>query len=38
MLGAWLKEARSVATHYLAMLKLAMIQRCIRLLDPSNRT
>ena len=40
----WLKEARHVATryeklaiHYLAMLKLAMIQRCIRLLDPSNR-
>lgn len=41
----WLKECRRVATryeklatHYLAMLKLAMIQRCLRLLDPSNRT
>jgi transposase len=41
----WLKEARRVATryeklatHYLAMVKLAMIQRCLRLLDPSNRT
>jgi transposase len=41
----WLKESRRVATryeklatHYLAMLKLAMIQRCLRLLDPSNRT
>ena len=40
----WLKESRRVATryeklavHYLAMLKLAMIQRCLRLLDPSNR-
>lgn len=39
----WLKECRRVATryeklatHYLAMLKLAMIQRCLRLLDPSN--
>lgn len=41
----WLKESRRVATryeelacHYLAMVKLAMIQRCLRLLDPSNRT
>jgi transposase len=40
----WLKESRRVATryeklaaHYLAMVKLAMIQRCLRLLDPSNR-
>jgi transposase len=40
----WLKEARRIATryeklagHYLAMVKLAMIQRCLRLLDPSNR-
>jgi len=40
----WLKECRRVATrydklacHYLAMVKLAMIQRCLRLLDPSNR-
>ena len=40
----WLKECRRVATryeklaaHYLAMLKLAMIQRCLRILDPSNR-
>jgi transposase len=41
----WLKECRRVATryeklavHFLAMVKLAMIQRCLRLLDPSNRT
>ena len=42
----WLKGCRRVATryeklatHYLAMVKLAMIQRCLRLLDdPSNRT
>lgn len=41
----WLKECRRVATryeklaaHYLAMVRLAMIQRCLRLLDPSNRT
>jgi len=41
----WLKECRRVATryeklagHYLAMVKLAMIQRCLRILDPSNRT
>jgi transposase len=40
----WLKESRRVATryeklagHYLAMVKLAMIQRCLRVLDPSNR-
>lgn len=41
---SWLKECRRVATryeklacHYLAMVELAMIQRCLRLLDPSNR-
>lgn len=41
----WLKESRRVATryeklatHFLSMVKLAMIQRCLRLLDPSNRT
>lgn len=41
----WLKESRRVATryeklatHYLAMVKLAIIQRCLRLMDPSNRT
>ena len=41
----WLKCCRRVATryeklarHYLAMVKLAMIQRCLRLLDPSDRT
>jgi len=40
----WLKECRRVATryeklavHFLGMIKLAMIQRCFRLLDPSNR-
>lgn len=40
----WLKECRRVATryeklavHFLGMVKLAMIQRCLRLLDPSNR-
>jgi transposase len=40
----WLKECRRVATryeklatHFLAMVKLAMIQRCLRILDPSNR-
>ena len=40
----WLKECRRVATryeklatHYLAMVTLAMIQRCLRILDPSNR-
>jgi transposase len=41
----WLKCCRRVATryeklatHYLAMVKLAMIKRCLRLLDPSDRT
>jgi transposase len=41
----WLKECRRVATryeklavHFLAMVRLAMIQRCLRILDPSNRT
>lgn len=41
----WLKGCRRVATryeklaiHYLGMIKLAMVQRCLRLLDPSNRT
>ncbi len=41
----WLKCCRRVATryeklatHYLAMVKLAMIQRCLRILDPSDRT
>ena len=41
----WLKWCRRVATRYekladsyLAMVKLAMIQRCNRLLEPSNRT
>lgn len=41
----WLKCCRRIATryeklatHFLAMVKLAMIQRCLRLLDPSNRT
>lgn len=41
----WLKWCRRVATRYeklaesyLAMLKLAMIQRCNRLLEPSDRT
>ena len=40
----WLKECRRVATryeklasHYLAMAKLAMIQRCLRILEPSDR-
>ena len=40
----WLKECRRVATryeklavHFLGMIKLAMIQRCFRLLDPSNK-
>ncbi|MCH8345282.1 MAG: transposase, partial [Planctomycetes bacterium] len=27
-----------LATHFLAMVKLAMIQRCLRVLDPSDRT
>ena len=41
----WLKWCRPVATRYeklaesyLAMIKLAMIQRCNRLLEPSDRT
>ena len=41
----WLKCCRRVATryeklarHYLAMVQLAMIQRCLRVLDPSDRT
>lgn len=41
----WLKCCRRVATryeklatHFLGMVKLAMIQRCLRLLDPSDRT
>jgi transposase len=41
----WLKGCRrlatryeKLATHYLAIVTLAMIQRCLRLLDPSNRT
>lgn len=41
----WLKGCRRVATryeklatHFLAVITLAMIQRCLRLLDPSNRT
>lgn len=40
----WLKECRGVATRYeklavnfLAMVKLAMIQRYLRLLVPSDR-
>ena len=41
----WLKECRrlatryeKLATHYLAIVKLAMIQRCLRILEPSDRT
>lgn len=41
----WLKCCRRVATryeklatHFLAMVILAMIQRCLRVIDPSNRT
>jgi transposase len=41
----WLKCCRRIATryeklaiHYVGMVKLAMIQRCLRLFDPSNRT
>jgi transposase len=41
----WLKGCRRVATryeklaaHFLAIITLAMVQRCLRLLDPSNRT
>jgi transposase len=40
----WLKEYRhlairceKLATHYLAIVKLAMIQRCLRILEPSGR-
>ena len=40
----WLKCCRRIATryeklatHFLGMVKLAMIQRCLRLLDPSDR-
>jgi transposase len=40
----WLKETRRVvtryeklATHYLAIIKLAMIKHCLRILDLSNR-
>lgn len=42
---SWLKWCRRVATRYeklaesfLGMVKLAMIQRCFRLLEPSNTT
>ncbi len=41
----WLKCCRRIATryeklatHFLGMVKLAMIQRCMRILDPSDRT
>lgn len=41
----WLENCRRIATrydklavHYLSFVTLAMIQRCMRLLDPSNRT
>ncbi|MBL8744894.1 MAG: transposase, partial [Phycisphaerae bacterium] len=41
----WLKGCRRIATryeklaiHFMGMVTLAMIQRCLRLLDPSNRT
>lgn len=41
----WLKGCRRIATryeklavHFMSMVTLAMIQRCLRLLDPSNRT
>ena len=41
----WLKRCRRIGTryeklaiHFLAMIKLAMIQRCLRLLDPSDTT
>ncbi|HEU4632200.1 MAG TPA: transposase, partial [Gemmatimonadaceae bacterium] len=40
----WLKESRRLATRYeklavnfLAMVKLAMLQRCLRVLYSSNR-
>ena len=45
LLVGWLKENRRLATRYeklavnfLAMVKLAMIQRCLRLLDASGAT
>ncbi len=41
----WLKCCRRIATryeklatHFLSMIKLAMIQRCLRILDPSDTT
>ena len=41
----WLKENRRLATrfeklavNFLAMVKLAMIRRCFRLIEPSDRT
>ena len=41
----WLKCCRRITTrheklaiHFLAMVKLAMIQRCLRVFDPSDRT
>ena len=41
----WLKENRRLATrdeklavNYLAVVKLALIRRCFRLLEPSDRT
>ncbi len=41
----WLKECRAIATrfeklavNFLAMLKLALIQRYLRILDSSDRT
>jgi transposase len=44
-LVGWLKENRRLATrfeklavNFLAMVKLAMIQRCLRLLDSSDRS
>ncbi|AMV37409.1 hypothetical protein VT85_26140 (plasmid) [Planctomyces sp. SH-PL62] len=41
----WMKENRRLATrfeklavNFLAMVKLAMIRRCFRLIEPSDRT
>ena len=41
----WLEYSRRIAprydtlaVHYLSFVTLTMIQRCMRLLDPSNRT
>lgn len=41
----WLKCCRRIATryeklatHFLGMVKLAIVQRCLRVLDPSDRT